>query len=372
VSALKGFHSLLPSGEVEMSGFVSASNDAVTVWKLRPGGAAGSVVEALCSFPVADVLRKAARASALPLYEFRAAAHFVTSVSCDPLCKRMLLSFASGVVATVSTDSGGVQLLAEGHGDSVAALAAHPTFPGVVVTASADRAIRVWDVSSDVAVAADRLVGAFLLDREPTAAVFASATTLLVALAPASPGGTSSILEVDFKEASDASAGGFKYTLTHSKVISDIPSAIASLGVDASGEKVAAACLDGTVQVCPLDGSIVAAFDGVTTAPGSAVAGVDFSADGAALRTFGRNNADVNGKIQVCMQLLFSDRCFFVCLCFVFCVLCFVFCVLCFVFCVLCFVFCVCKVPNFLRPGIAAFRLATQPSKAGFAALRAG
>jgi len=82
----------------------------VLLWvRVRTEGAASATMQVLSAFPVLSILASPLLASASAvLYESAdsEARNFVTGVSCDPLCERLLLTFASSAVATVATDSG--------------------------------------------------------------------------------------------------------------------------------------------------------------------------------------------------------------------------------------------------------------------------
>lgn len=135
-------------------------------------------------------------------------------MSCDPLCRRLLLTTSRSVAMVLSSDSGRCEKVAEGHGGQVIALLAHKTDPHAVFTLCNDSILRAWDVSlatlgeeggeglGEGALQA-QLCGFLRLDNLPTAMVFLSPSKMLVAVTGAdAEGNSASVLEIDVSTSS--------------------------------------------------------------------------------------------------------------------------------------------------------------------------
>jgi hypothetical protein len=225
----------------------------------------------------------------------------------------MLLSFASGVIANLSVDSGGIQIISEGHGGKVIAMVSHPTIDGLIATIAEDNVLRVWDVLGSASVGS-RLVGALLMSSRPTAISFVNGHSLLISIYDDT---NASIVPVEIKElnGSEENALSFKFSLIASDAVAISNQRITCLTVSPDLQRLVALGDDGAVHFFDVESSDFSPATGtshfvlasghkvikLSSIEGKNVAKVscDFSADSKILRTFERNNWDINGKSKV-------------------------------------------------------------------------
>lgn len=320
------------SGQPPM-GFISGSNDKLVIWSTET-----DVATVTHTFSVPQLLSACGWSSSIYLSDKLASMNYITSIDNDPLCQRLVVSFASSPVVTITKDSCTVQKVSEGHdrAGKVTAVVAHPVDVNTVVILAEDGMVRVWDIShstvvgagGELAHSAPALVGTLLLQHPPTAAVFLNATTLLVAVSGADTDGKSgSIIVVSFQPNLLSNGLDCSYHLSILSRLHNIGTgALTQLRVSPQYKYLAASCSDGCVYVFRLEGvdaaGNIARF--AAEAPsaesknddlaetvfvpmgfllahptGAPVIGVDFSADARYARTFGENFARYNGKVEV-------------------------------------------------------------------------
>lgn len=157
------------------------------------------------------------------------------------------MSFRSGIITTLSTDSGGVSAISEGQGGKICFLAAHPTLPNTVVTLSTDGFLYVWTVEPDTD--SQRVVGALVLPFKneetkqiPTSATFCDSNTLLVGTSQ----GSLAAIEMKLSESDTAL---FKYNLSVIDIIHNVgQTPLRNLKIDQRGKRIFATDDTGSVH----------------------------------------------------------------------------------------------------------------------------
>lgn len=172
---------------------VSGSSDSIKVWWADSS-------QLLMEFPVVSML---------PDYFTKDS--FVTSISTDVECKRMLLAFDSSPMVVLSCDSGSTEIVSQGHSAPITAIVASPYDESLLVTLCEDNVLRGWrlptpsitgyaeiyDQASDGAgIPKSELCFAFPLSHRATAVDFLHNDVLLVAVADADTDGKSGAILV--------------------------------------------------------------------------------------------------------------------------------------------------------------------------------
>jgi len=325
VSALRAF----------TDGFVSASCDSLITWQLsaasiRPDGgpAALSVAARLVrQFALPILLSQIGKTA--ELYKHRVnpsdickpgtpppPVQFVTSLSVDPQCRRILLATSASVCMALSADSGRCEKLGEGHGGRVLGLLALPWDPLAVLTLCADGAVRVWDLSrptlagsSSGSALQTQLAGVLRLEHSPSAMAWlpGNAHRLLVAVSGADADGASTaLLELSVEPSSSgpeqemqAGKGEFRYQLAVSRRQHNLcRGSVRALQLSLDGGSLLACGDDGCVHVFLLPHfSRLGQLSVYPEGPWQ-LAGADYSLDSRFVRTFSEPDP-LTGKVDV-------------------------------------------------------------------------
>jgi WD40 repeat protein len=241
------------------SGLISASNDALIFWSEN--------YEVVMRFPIAEMLGKINRPYTSNAY--------VSTVSVDAGCRRMLVALQSSYVLEYAMDSGAVLLVTEAHSlGKLSAVAAHPLDARFVCSCGADGLLRVWNVSSRRPVAVASLGAA------ATSMAFRAAGDVLAISVVAEDEASADIVILSFDGTSD------KYVTIVDRVQNVGTSKISALRYSPDEKLLVASSLDGKLYCFSVDkGYKVRA---IVTAHQGPVHSFDFSVSGRYLRSFGK------------------------------------------------------------------------------------
>ncbi|KAK9907286.1 hypothetical protein WJX75_000704 [Coccomyxa subellipsoidea] len=114
--------------------FASCGSNWATIYKCLPGGA----VEVLQAYVDEDAQE-----------EFYACKWSVDTATGDPL---LLIAGKKGLLKILNCTTQKLEWAAEGHGDAINDISIHPTQPSLVLTASRDSSLRLWNTRTKVCV----------------------------------------------------------------------------------------------------------------------------------------------------------------------------------------------------------------------------
>ena len=333
VTALKSFGGASSAS----NGFISGSNDKLFIWGSFANEASARITH---TFSVPSLLSSMGWSSAIYLSDKFSALNYITSIDTDPMCDRLVVSFASSPIITLTKDSGTVQKISEGHDRSskVNGIVAHPTDANAVLTIAEDGMLRMWNVGDNTVVGAGgeaysnamTLTGSLQMKHVPTAACFLNANVLLVAVRGADTNGNSgAVFMVSVNATKSHSVTDCKYRMVVMSRLHNIGTgSLLHLRISSMFKYLAACSEDGCAYVYRIDGvdasgnlkgqwanaasgesksAVDDLADNLFTAmgfllahpTGARVVGIDFTADDRFARTFGENFAKANGKVEV-------------------------------------------------------------------------
>jgi len=172
---------------------VTASHDGVNVFCLTSDGSMCTTIKLLQSFSLKALLERVDRAPYLTpatsvsqltgVVSLTGALDtgFVTTLSVDADLRRILVCLSSGIVVELAPDSGSATLVIEGCPAGATVIAAHPTEPNTIMTASNDRVLRLWSVLQ-TSNQPRGLVSALQIPHIPSSAVFKDDACVAVAM----------------------------------------------------------------------------------------------------------------------------------------------------------------------------------------------
>lgn len=297
------------------AGFIAASKGTISIWSTSNN------IFLMHQITMENLLNKLGWSSSLYTRDVILPTTLVRSMTSDPECRQVIMSLNNGVVASLSTDSGNVRKLFESHGsnNTVRQLACHPSIDSLAITVAEDSALRLWDLSGDSVYSgvslkktppaksnAANLVGHLVLPHSPTAVEFFNDNTLFVAISGTDQDGVSgAVLVVDMQKNDVKGEAPYRFTILN-RLHNIGQGSIRHLRISPQNKYLACGSDDGCIYIHKIgDGSFdsdskfepVGFFLAHTF--GAPVVGVDFSADNRYVRSFGPNNAFMNGKVEV-------------------------------------------------------------------------
>jgi microtubule-associated protein-like 6 len=294
------------------NGFITASNDSIKLWSYiytKLSGINSFTLES--EIPLALIYEKINRS------EFVPAGTFVTCVSVDKECRRLLISLSAGLLVEYSVDSGSVLLLSEGTMSPTVCTSSHPTEANTLITGHDDNTIRVWDTSKPRL----GLTSILRLPHTPAAISFKDSNTLVIATIGCDTNAESnSLLLVSLSESIPIASNDETSMLPQvdktafSRVFSIVAKvhnvgkgAVTALRVSSDSSKIAVCTSDGYLSLYKMNSSdeppelLSKKYKCISLVhqnePILPVVGVDFSVDGKYIRTFGPSSGISNSVL---------------------------------------------------------------------------
>lgn len=154
------------------NGLITSSNDSIKIWSYiytKLSGINSFTLEK--EIPLNSIYVKINRS------EFVPEGTFITCISVDKDCRRLLITLSAGLLLEYIVDSGSVLLLSEGAMVSTTCSCIHPIESHTLITGHSDNTIRVWDTSKPRL----GLTSIFRLPHTPAAISFKDNSTLVIA-----------------------------------------------------------------------------------------------------------------------------------------------------------------------------------------------